>query len=479
MNLFKLLKNVDHTIIQGEDREIAHLSIDSRNLRKDTLFTCISGFRADGHSFAREAAKGGAVAFITEKDIPPVEGVTVIKVENSRLALSYIAADFYNNPEKKMSYLGVTGTNGKTSTTYYLQRSLIEWGKKTGLIGTVETKINNSPVNIDFATSTTPDSIELMQILDYMAKRQVSHTVMEVTSHGLALHKVAPIEFDVSIFTNLTQDHLDLHGTMENYRDAKAKLFAQSKASVINIDDPYGEFMLKKSNKSITYSLEKDSDIKAENISYSPKGVSFSVKLRDNSYDFSLPIPGKFSVYNSLGVIGAGILLDIPVEIIQKALANLAVVPGRVESVPNTKGLNVIVDYAHTPDSLRSIITAARDFTPGKVITVFGCGGDRDKAKRPLMGKVSSELSDFTVLTSDNPRTEEPLSIIEDISAGMSGAYEKITDRKDAIEYAIKMATSADTVIIAGKGHENYQIFKEQTIVFDDVETAQKIIEKN
>jgi len=265
---------------------------------------------------------------------------------------------------------------------------------------------------------------------------------------------------------------------MENYRDAKAKLFTQSKISVINIDDPYGEFMKNiATGKVLTYSIEKESDLKATNINYTSLGTEFDIVIEENIYRFTIPIPGKFSVYNALGVLGAALTCGVPVEIIQSAFKKLKVVPGRIQRVDNDKNLNVIVDYAHTPDGLENIIKAVRGFTEGKVITVFGCGGDRDKEKRPIMGKIADELSDFCVLTSDNPRSEDPASILDDIEKGLATSnFVKIVDRYEAIKYAVEMATPKDSVIIAGKGHENYQIFKEETIHFDDVEVAKKVL---
>ena len=481
MKLSNILKNVNHKIIGEEnsiEKEISHLSIDSRNIRKNTLFICIPGFRVDGHNFINHAADSGACAFIVEREVEAPSGATIIQVENTRVAMATIAANFFSNPQNSCRFIGVTGTNGKTSSTFYIQAILMEAQQKTGIIGTVDTKIDNTPLNIDFATSTTPDSIELMQIIRHMADKNVSNIVMEVTSHALALHKVEALQFDVSIFTNLTRDHLDLHGTMENYRDAKAKLFTMSKNCIINIDDPYGPHMAQISTgKVTTYSIDKDSHIRGKNISYFPTGCSFQVDIEGQTQEFYIPIPGKFSVYNALGVIGAALVMAIPMETIKTALKNLNVVPGRIQRVDNNVGLTVIVDYSHTPDSLKSIIEAVRDFTKKRVITVFGCGGDRDKAKRPLMGEIATTLGDYTILTSDNPRTENPSDILADIEAGAKGHnYTKIEDRYKAIQEAIKMATKDDTVIIAGKGHENYQIFKHQTIPFDDVEVAKKCI---
>lgn len=481
MTLFELLKNVPHEVVQGADVAIKHLSIDSRNIRLGTLFLCLTGFRVDGHTYIEEAKSQGTVAIVIEKDLDQMsvaEGLTVIRVANTRHAMAYIAAEFYGNPQKGLKLMGVTGTNGKTSVSFYMQAVLMAAGLSTGIIGTVDTKLNHTPVTIDFATSTTPDTIELMQIIHHMKKKGADAIAMEVTSHALALHKVEALPFEVAIFTNLTQDHLDLHGTMENYRDAKAKLYTMSKASVINMDDPYGSHMASvATGKVMGYAIDQPSDLQATEVVYRPDGVSFNVTIEGRVYPFELPIAGKFSVYNALGVMGAALLIGIAPQIIQQAFKTLAVVPGRIERVANDKGLNVIVDYAHTPDGLTNIIAAVREFTKGRVITVFGCGGDRDKDKRAKMGAISDAGSDITIITSDNPRSEEPLAILADIEAGItSHRYVKIEDRQVAIKTAIEEMTQDDTVIIAGKGHENYQIFKDQTIPFDDRVVAKTII---
>ena len=481
MKLFDILKNVNYTITQGEDLDIDYISIDSRNIRANTLFICIRGMHVDGHNYIDSAYRDGACAIVVDRDVENIPSdITVIKVDKSRQALSYIAANFFNNPTERLILAGVTGTNGKTSTTYFVESILRENQVKTGVIGTIETRINNEIVNIDFATSTTPDSIELQKILLHMAKKDVESVVMEVSSHALELHKVDGLTFQVSIFTNLTQDHLDLHGTMENYKRAKSKLFSISKNSVINIDDEVGSFMIEQSmGKVLTYSIEKDSDIKATNIAYSSTGVSFDVHFEDDVHHFDIPIPGKFSVYNALGAIGSGIVLGVSFDVIKTALSKLKAVPGRIQSIKNNKNLTVIVDYAHTPDGLENIIGAVRDFTKGKIITVFGCGGDRDKTKRPIMGQIAGEMSNFCVITSDNPRTENPNAILDEVESGVklkNTNYIKIVDRREAIKHAIDMATEIDAVIIAGKGHENYQIFAEKTIHFDDSEVASEIL---
>lgn len=480
MKLFDILEGINYTVISGDNLNIDHITIDTRDIKPKSLFICIQGFKVDSHAFLKEAKEKGAVAFIVEKDIQPEQGVTMIKVDNSRCSLAYLAKNFFNNPIENMQIVGITGTNGKTSIAFFIQSILMEYNVTTGLIGTVNTKINNSLINIPFSTSTTPDTIELMKIFNYMSKKGATKVVMEVSSHALQLYKVESVQFLVSVFTNLTQDHLDLHGTMENYRDAKAKLFKQSKNCIINIDDDYGSHMASISvGDVITYSIKKESNIKATDITYSNISTNFNVNVFGEIYNVFLPIPGKFTVYNALGAIGACYAMDIPMQAIIKALKNIQTVPGRIESVPNDHNLNIIVDYAHTPDGLENIIMAVREFTKGHVITIFGCGGDRESEKRPLMGSVATNLSDFCVITSDNPRKEDPQRIIDQIEEGCANKnYIKIIDRYNAISYAIKMLKPQDTLIIAGKGHENYQVFSDETIHFDDKEVVKEILIK-
>lgn len=472
MKLYDLLNGVKFALIKGRNEEVENITIDSRTVAKNLLFVCASAFSVDRHDFIGDAIKNGATAVIVEKDVEIYEDITVIRVENAREALSYIAMNFYGNNHKNMNMIGVTGTNGKTSITYFLEAILQEAGIKNGVIGTTGARIGEETLDINIATSTTPDSLELHQILKAMYEKGVKAVIMEVTSHALELKKLDGVIFDHAIFTNLTQDHLDLHGTMENYANAKAKLFAQSNSSVLNLDDEYYNYMAEKAMGKIkTYSIEKSSDFRALDVKYSASSIEFLV----NSHEFKIPIAGRFTVYNSLAVIATAFNLGIDAEIVKSALSKLKGVPGRIQSVKNTREINIIVDYAHTPDGLKNIIEAVREFTAGKVITVFGCGGDRDATKRPIMGEISAELSDFTIITSDNPRSENPENILSDVEVGISpitSNYIKIVDRREAIEKAISMAKKGDSIIIAGKGHENYQIFANETVHFDDVEVS-------
>ncbi len=495
MKLFKLLSNVDYTVLQGKDTDIKQVVIDSRRVDKNTLFVCIQGLKLDGHSFLKDTQAQGAAAAIVDKDVDltDLSGMTIVRVADSRQALAAIAANFYDHPADAMEIIGVTGTNGKTSVTYFLEAVLNEKADqiKTGVIGTVETRIGKEHLKIYYATSTTPDTLELHQIFAQMHDKDVSHVVMEVTSHALALKKVAGIQFKVGIFTNLTQDHLDFHGSMENYKETKGQFFHNCETSIINIDDPYGEYMMEQATgRVITFSVNRESDLKAIDIVHTDKGCEFTVRLshnllptpdlyNKNEFKVKLNIPGSFTVYNALSAIGAGLAMNMHIGDIQNALLKLEGVPGRIQSVPNNNGFNVIVDYAHSPDSLEKIIKSVREFTKGRVITLFGCGGDKDKGKRPIMGRIAGILSDYCVLTSDNPRTEPPEAIIAQIEEGIletNCKFEKVPDRKLAIHRAIAVAGKDDTVIIAGKGHENYQIFADRTIDFDDVEVAKEAL---
>lgn len=483
MKLAELLTNVEYSVINGNihTAEIEAITIDSRKVGDNSLFVCIEGLKVDGHRFVEQAGLQGASAVICQKEPDVIPGsLTVVKVDNSRKALALIALNFYNNPSESFNLIGVTGTNGKTSSTYFMESILNEWGRRTGVIGTVEIRLNGQKLPLNLQTSTTPDTIELQEILSKMRQEGITDVVMEVSSHALELDKVYGCKFAASIFTNLTQDHLDFHETMEDYCKAKAKLFKMSRYGIVNIDDKYGDYILKNGTcEFLTFSIDRQSDLKAENIEYLMDRVRFDVLIKGKAYPFELNVPGRFSVYNALGVIGASLCLNIPVPVIQKGINNIKGVPGRIQNIKNDKGFNVIVDYAHTPDGLINIINSVREFTKGKVITVFGCGGDRDKTKRPIMGEISGRLSDYTILTSDNPRSEQPEKIIDGIEEGiktLTSEYKRCTDRKDAIYEAVKLACAGDSVIIAGKGHENYEIFADRTIHFDDLEVAREAL---
>ena len=487
MKLDKLLDGIPHEIIQkGDCQEVSAITIDSREVKPGTLFICLRGLTVDGHTFINSAAEAGATAVLVEDvcDNYPAH-LTVIRVSNTRRAMAYIAANFYDNPAKKLRLIGVTGTNGKTTTTYFIEEILRKLGRKTGLIGTVGARVGEVPLDIPFATSTTPDPLELHAIFAKMVEMGVQYVVMEVSSHALALYKMEGLTFDVGVFTNLTQDHLDFHGTMENYALAKAQLFAQSKVAVVNGDDEYTPTMLRlfKGEPPIKYSIHSNTNLQATNVECLAHGSNFEL-LGER---FHLPISAKYNVYNILATIGTAMALNLGARFtktatedgvtkeIRQAVSEISGVPGRIQSVPNDIGAQIFVDYAHTPDSLEKTISSVREITGGRVITLFGCGGDRDTTKRPIMGRIAGRLSDYCILTSDNPRTEDPFDIIAQTEAGVketAAPYHVCENRKDAIFAGVKMLKPGDALIIAGKGHEDYQEIGKTKYPFSDYETA-------
>ncbi len=478
MNLNDIMDGVDFCVLSGTAfMPVSGITIDSRKVEPGFAFVCQSGLTLDGHDYVDEALKRGAAAIICEKDI--LSNVTVLKVENTRTAVCLMAKNFYESL-KNMNLFGVTGTNGKTSITYYMESIFKAAGISSAVIGTNGANINGNPIGIKYLTSTTPDPVELHQIFKRTEDLGAKFCLMEVTSHALALDKLFGANFEVAVFTNLTQDHMDFHKTMENYLIAKTKLFSMCNYGVVNIDDKASEYILEKAScKIITYGIDNECDYRAFNIKYEIDGCSYDVEINGIVQNFHIKVPGKFSVYNSLSAIVSGLCFSIPVSVIKKGIEEMEGVPGRCQSVPNNKGFGVIVDYAHTPDSLENIIDSVRGFTKGHVITVFGCGGDRDRTKRPIMGRIASELSDYSVITSDNPRSEEPMDIINEVKSGfVTNNYETEPDRKMAIKKAIAMAKPGDTVIIAGKGHENYQELKDKIrISFDDFEVAKEFLD--
>jgi len=480
MLISDLFKNIPHRIIQGNENslDIKQIEIDSRKVEPDTLFICITGLTTNGHDYISSAVTNGATAILVEKeDLQLPKEITVIHVENTREVMSYVAANFYDNPANKLRLIGVTGTNGKTTVTCFIEEILRNCGRKTGLIGTTGAKIGTENLDISFATSTTPDPLELHKIFAHMLKAGVQDVVIEVTSHALVLHKTKGLTFHVGVFTNLTQDHLDIHGTMENYRLAKAELFAQSKHGVVNIDDESTPTMISKlgSNPFTTYAIENKTNLRAIHINHCPEFSEFKV----NDMNYKLVPRGKFNIYNALAAISTAEVLGLDRNKIREAVSQIKGVPGRIQSVVNNYGYNVYVDYAHTPDGLQNIITAVREFTKGRVITIFGCGGDRDKDKRPIMGKVAGKLSDYCIITSDYPRTENPMDIINQVEEGIKQTntdYLVIENRFNAIIQGVRLLSYGDSLIIAGKGHEDYQIIGTTKHDFDDYKVAEKAI---
>lgn len=479
MKLKEILNGINYTIIKGSDEiNISKIEYDSRKVSLEDLFVCIEGFATDGHIFAEKAVSMGAKAIICTKTISIDKDITIIKVEDSRKALAICASNYYDNPSKKLKLIGITGTNGKTTSTFMMKAILEEAGYKVGLIGTIANYIGKKKIE---SHRTTPESLELHQLFKEMVDEGIDYCVMEVSSHSLYLNRVYGIEFSQGIFTNLTRDHLDFHKTFENYYLAKLILFKNSMNSVINMDDQYGDRVFKDINtKKTTYSLNKMADLWASSVEMHARGIDFKIHCNSKETSIKLNLPGKYNVYNALGSAAACINEGISLDNVKKGLEK-AFVPGRCEIVTKdyNLGFEVIVDYAHTPDALENILKTAREFTKGRLISVFGCGGDRDKTKRPIMGNVGSELSDIAVVTSDNPRSEDPDKIIEDVVRGIKkDNYVVIENRREAIKKAMELAKKDDVIVLAGKGHEDYQILKDKTIHFDEREVIADIIKE-
>ncbi|MDA8233503.1 MAG: UDP-N-acetylmuramoyl-L-alanyl-D-glutamate--2,6-diaminopimelate ligase [Clostridia bacterium] len=466
------------------DMEIKGIAYDSRKVKPGYLFVCIEGFRTDGHNYIAGALANGAVAVVVQREVVDLDRVPWIKVPDTRRALAYLSARFYDYPSTKLKMVGVTGTNGKTTITYLVEAIMKAAGYKIGLIGTIQNKIGDQVFPV---TNTTPMALELQELLNDMVEQGVGYAVMEVSSHALELGRVDGCEFDVAVFTNITQDHLDFHGTMENYLEAKSKLFSglkkesvknNRKYGIINKDDPHNGYLIERTNgEVITYGVENQADIMAAQIHIQANGVTFDVTTPRGEARIRLATTGMFSVYNALAAIAVGFVEGIDLQIIKEALEGLKGVAGRFEPVDEGQDFAVIVDYAHTPDGLENILKTAREFAEGRIITVFGCGGDRDKTKRPIMGRIAAQLGDFTVITSDNPRSEDPATILDDVEAGTAEVvgpekYMKVVERREAIRHAITMAKPGDIILIAGKGHETYQIIGDQVLDFDDREVA-------
>nr|WP_244269694.1 UDP-N-acetylmuramoyl-L-alanyl-D-glutamate--2,6-diaminopimelate ligase [Caldanaerovirga acetigignens] len=475
-----VLENLSEILsVKGpKDINIASITYDSRKVEKGSLFVAIRGFKLDGHDFIEDAIKNGAVGVIGEKEMNLPDGVLYVRVKNSRKALSQASSIFFGKPAEKLKIVGVTGTNGKTTTTYLIKAILDEAGLPSGVIGTVGLCIKDKVLPSE---RTTPESLDLNRIFVEMLDEGVEYVSMEVSSHSLKLHRVDDIRFEVGVFTNLTQDHLDFHESFDDYYSSKKKLFYLSKRAAINIDDPNGRRMCGELDiPTLTYAIEGKADLKAEDVRIDSNGVTFKLNFYGKQKNIVYKVPGKFSVYNSLAAISACLFLGIDLDTMAKALEKVRGVPGRFEPVDEGQDFTVIVDYAHTPDGLENVLMTIKSFVKGKIITVFGAGGDRDRSKRPLMGRVVSEYSDYFIITSDNPRSEDPEAIINDIEKGLdkNSKYEKIVDRRAAIKRAIEMASRGDVVLIAGKGHENYQIIKDEVIPFDDREVAREFLKE-
>ena len=480
MRLHKLIAALhDFRVMPEVNPEITSIEMDSRKVKNGSLFICIEGYTVDGHNYISQAIANGAVAIVVEKEIEA--DIPVIKVRSTMRAMAVLSNAFYANPTSKMHMIGITGTNGKTSVSHLTCEILHKAGKNTGLIGTIGMKINEE----EFETkNTTPDSLTLQEMFKQMVDADVETTVMEVSSHALHIGRIHGCQYDVTVFTNLTQDHLDYHKTMDAYRAAKSLLFSQlgnsydinrPKYAILNIDDDAtAEYIVASQGIVITYGIDNDADIMARDIKTSSSGTKFTLSINGVERAVQMRLVGKFNVYNILATIGATLASGIELDFIIQAIRDLKGVPGRFELVDAGQDFNVIVDYAHTPDSLENVLKTIKGFTEGEIYCIVGCGGDRDKTKRPIMAEIASNLSDYPIFTSDNPRTEDPVAILADMEAGViQSNYKTIIDRKEAIEYAINAATIGDVVLIAGKGHENYQIIGEKVLDFDDREMAQ------
>jgi len=477
MLLKELIKGLEIIKMDGScDIEISSITYDSRKAVKGSLFVC-KGFGFD-KKYIYDAIENGAAAILLDVDAEIPDGVTVVKVKDARYALAHVSDVFYGSPSKKLKIVGVTGTKGKTTTTFMIKSILEAEKQKVGLIGTVKNMIGDEVL---YAERTTPESLDLQSLFSQMREKNVDTAVMEVTSHALDLHRVSCVDFDIGVFTNLSRCHLDYHKTFENYLNAKAKLFKMCKKGLVNVDNEYGEEIIKQAEcEVLTYAIDKDADIKAKNVSILADRVEFDAMTPWGTYSVVVGTPGKFSVYNALAAIGVCGMMGVSSESIVKGLRHVSV-PGRVEVVETGTDYTVIIDFAHSPDSLENILTAVKSHAPGRVICLFGCGGDRDKTMRPIMGEISGRIADFSIITSDNPRTEDPASIVQQIEEGIkktTSAYITIVDRREAIKYALMNAKPGDTIILAGKGHETYQQFKDKTIHFDEREVVREILQE-
>jgi UDP-N-acetylmuramoyl-L-alanyl-D-glutamate--2,6-diaminopimelate ligase len=484
MKLQELLKSL-HPIVpyKGENPEITSIENDNRKVQKGSLFICIKGYTVDGHDFAGSAVENGAVAVLAER--PLNIDVPVILVQDTMRAMAVVADAYYSQPTKKLHLIGITGTNGKTTTSHLIEKIFADAGKKTGLIGTMYTKIADQILE---TKNTTPESLTLQKTFHQMVEAKVDLAVMEVSSHALDMGRVHGCDYDVAVFTNLSQDHLDYHQTMEEYQRAKSLLFAQlgntfdlnkPKFAVLNSDDPASD-MYKRSTAAhvVTYGIDQQADIQAQNIQMTPKGTTFTLVMREHSYPVQMQLIGKFSVYNVLASIAAALVSGIGMEDIIRSIEEVQGVAGRFELVNAGQDFTVIVDYAHTPDSLENVLKTIQHFASKRVFVVVGCGGDRDRTKRPLMAQIACKWSSDPIFTSDNPRSEDPNAILTEMEAGVEGeSYQVIPDRKEAIFTAVNHAETGDVILIAGKGHETYQIVGNLVHDFDDRLVAREAIE--
>jgi len=491
MRLSNLIEGITINSVSGPlNEEVLGIAYHSKQVQPNGVFVAMRGSHHNGHDFIAQAIRNGAKAVIAEEIPEQVNGVTMIQVPNSRRALARVSATFYGDPSLKLKVIGITGTNGKTTTSYLLESMVHQAGYAPGVVGTINCRFGGQSEKI---SNTTPESLELQILLSQMAKQEISHAIMEVSSHALDQNRVAGVHFDVGVFTNLTSEHLDYHGTMENYAQSKAKLFSQfleesevsgEKFAVVNQDDPQGDYLCSlTSARAVRYGMMPNAEVTIEDATISPEGMRGVLKTFRGDITFSTPLLGRFNLYNIMAATGAALCLDVPPEVIRSGLEKVVAVPGRMERVGKEADFTVLVDYAHTPDALEQVLSSLKELSPSRIIVVFGCGGDRDRSKRPIMGRIAALLSEVVIITSDNPRTEKPEQIIAEVEAGVKDAglrtispstgnqeifYHTVADRREAIHVAIRMAQRGDVVLVAGKGHEDYQILKARTIVFDD-----------
>lgn len=474
---------------QGDDIDITAIEFDSRLVVPGSLFVCLEGAQTDGHRYAEQAVQQGAVAILAQKELSV--GVPTILVPDTRRALALISAVFYANPTKRLRLIGVTGTNGKTTVTHLLEQIFEREGKLTGRIGTVGMKIGHE---IKDVKNTTPESAELQKAFAHMVEADCEYAFMEVSSHAIQMGRVRGCSFQGVIFTNLTQDHLDYHGTMEEYKRAKGLVFAQlgndhdserPKYAILNADDPASDYYREVTPvQVITYGIDQpQADVRATNIRMNSQGTIFTVESFKGKEEFKVGLLGKFNVYNLLSAIAVGLAEGLSLADMSESLARLQGVRGRMEPVDAGQDFTVLVDYAHTPDSLENVLATVQEFAEQKIICVVGCGGDRDRTKRPIMAQISCQYADVSIFTSDNPRSENPEQILKDMVAGVEGdqaerKYTTIVDRRQAIFEAIAQANVGDVILIAGKGHETYQQIQQQRVHFDDREVALEALQK-
>ena len=485
MQIRQLVEKLEYTLLAGSlDAEISTLVYDSRKVEKGSIFVCISGTVRDAHDFIPDVLEKGAAAIVVEKDVELVEGITYIKVDNSRKALAYLAAAYFGYPAESLKTIGITGTKGKTTTTYLVKSILESAGIKTGLIGTIESIIGDEHIP---SANTTPESYVVQERFRKMVDAGLDAVVMEVSSQALMLHRVAGITFDIGVFTNLEPDHIGTneHKDFEDYMHCKSLLFQQCKLGIFNGDSEHIDGIMKKHTCQVeTFGYGENNDICASNVELLKEGGALGVKYQAKglvNFDVEVNVPGAFSVYNSLTAIAICHHFGVAEEAIKNALKNVSV-KGRIEIVPVTKRYTLMIDYAHNAMSLESLLTTLKEYNPARLVCLFGCGGNRSKSRRYEMGEVSSRLADLTVITSDNPRDEEPMDIINDIIKGVEkadGAYVTIPDRKDAIRYCMENALDGDIVVLAGKGHEDYQEIKGIKYHMDERELIAEIIKEN